>query len=29
MEAQARAAEDIAHEVLAALQGGPLRWKVN
>lgn len=29
VEAQARAAEDIAHEVLAALQGGPLRWKVN
>jgi len=28
-EAQARAADDIAHEVLAALRGGPLRWKVN
>ncbi len=28
-EAQARAAEDIAHEVLAALKGGPLRWKVS
>lgn len=28
-EAQVRAAEDIAHEVLAALRGGPLRWKVN
>ncbi len=28
-EAQARAAEDIAHEVLAALRGEPLRWKVN
>jgi len=27
-EAQARAAEDIAHEVLAALQNQPLRWKV-
>ena len=27
-EAQARAAEDIAHEVLAALKGEPLRWKV-
>lgn len=27
-EAQARAAVDIAHEVLAALQGGALRWKV-
>lgn len=27
-EAQARAAEDIAHEVLAALKGQPLRWKV-
>jgi len=27
-EAQARAAEDIAHEVLAALNGEPLRWKV-
>ncbi len=29
VEAQARAAEDIAHEVLAALRGEPLRWKVN
>jgi D-3-phosphoglycerate dehydrogenase / 2-oxoglutarate reductase len=29
IEAQARAAEDIAHEVLAALRGQPLRWKVN
>ncbi len=28
-EAQARASEDIAHEVLAALQGAPLRWKVS
>jgi D-3-phosphoglycerate dehydrogenase / 2-oxoglutarate reductase len=27
-EAQFRAAEDIANEVLAALQGEPLRWKV-
>ena len=27
-EAQARAAEDIAHEVLSALQGQALRWKV-
>jgi D-3-phosphoglycerate dehydrogenase len=27
-EAQARAAEDIAAEVLAALQGKPLRWRV-
>jgi len=27
-EAQVRAAEDIAHEVLAALNGKPLRWKV-
>ena len=27
-EAQARAAVDIAHEVLAALQGRPLRWKI-
>jgi D-3-phosphoglycerate dehydrogenase len=27
-EAQSRAAEDIAHEVLAALRGDPLRWKV-
>jgi D-3-phosphoglycerate dehydrogenase len=27
-EAQARAAEDIANEVLAALKGKPLRWKV-
>ncbi len=29
IEAQARAAEDIAHEVLAALRGEALRWKVN
>jgi len=28
-EAQARAAEDIANEVLAALRGESLRWKVN
>ncbi len=28
-EAQARAAEDIANEVLAALKGQPLRWKVS
>jgi D-3-phosphoglycerate dehydrogenase / 2-oxoglutarate reductase len=28
IEAQSRAAEDIAHEVLAALRGEPLRWKV-
>jgi len=28
IEAQSRAAEDIASEVLAALQGKPLRWKV-
>ena len=28
-EAQSRAGEDIAHEVLAALRGEPLRWKVN
>ncbi len=28
-EAQARAAEDIANEVLAALRGQPLRWKVS
>lgn len=28
-EAQARAAEDIAHEVLAALRGQPLRWQVS
>jgi D-3-phosphoglycerate dehydrogenase len=27
-EAQSRAAEDIANEVLAALKGEPLRWKV-
>jgi len=27
-EAQARAAMDIAQEVLAALRGEPLRWKV-
>jgi D-3-phosphoglycerate dehydrogenase len=28
-EAQSRAAEDIANEVLAALKGEPLRWKVS
>jgi phosphoglycerate dehydrogenase-like enzyme len=28
VEAQARAAQDIAGEVLAALRGEPLRWKV-
>jgi D-3-phosphoglycerate dehydrogenase len=28
VEAQARAAADIAHEVLAALRGEPLRWRV-
>ncbi len=28
-EAQSRASEDIANEVLAVLQGKPLRWKVN
>ncbi len=28
VEAQSRAADDIANEVLAALQGKPLRWKV-
>lgn len=28
-EAQTRAAEDIAHEVLAALRGEPLRWRVS
>jgi D-3-phosphoglycerate dehydrogenase len=28
-EAQVRASEDIASEVLAALRGEPLRWKVN
>jgi D-3-phosphoglycerate dehydrogenase len=27
-EAQSRAAEDIAHEVLAALKGEPLRWQI-
>ena len=27
-EAQIRAAEDIASEVLAALRGEPLRWKI-
>ncbi len=27
-EAQARAAEDIANEILAALKGEPLRWKI-
>ena len=27
-EAQARAAEDVANEVLAALKGEPLRWKI-
>lgn len=29
VEAQARAAQDIAEEVLAALRGQPLRWKVS
>ena len=29
VEAQSRAADDIAHEVLSALRGEPLRWKVN
>ena len=29
VEAQARAAEDIAHEVLSALLDKPLRWRVN
>jgi D-3-phosphoglycerate dehydrogenase / 2-oxoglutarate reductase len=29
VEAQIRASEDIAAEVLSALQGKPLRWKVN
>src|SRR5512134_1292363 len=29
VEAQARASEDIAAEVLSALQGKPLRWKIN
>jgi len=28
VEAQTRAAEDIATEVLAALEGKPLRWRV-
>jgi D-3-phosphoglycerate dehydrogenase len=28
-EAQSRASEDIANEVLAALQDKPLRWKVS
>jgi D-3-phosphoglycerate dehydrogenase / 2-oxoglutarate reductase len=28
-EAQSRASEDIAHEVLSALQNKPLRWKVS
>jgi D-3-phosphoglycerate dehydrogenase len=28
IEAQTRAAVDIAHEVLAALRGDPLRWKI-
>ncbi len=28
-EAQSRASEDIANEVVSALQGKPLRWKVN
>ena len=28
VEAQERAAEDIAHEVLAALNGKDLRWRV-
>jgi len=29
VEAQTRAADDIVHEVLAALRGEPLRWRVN
>ena len=29
VEAQSRASEDIANEVLSVLQGKPLRWKVN
>jgi D-3-phosphoglycerate dehydrogenase len=29
VEAQARASEDIAHEVLAVLRGEPLRWRVS
>jgi D-3-phosphoglycerate dehydrogenase len=29
VEAQSRASEDIAHEVLSALRGEPLRWKVS
>jgi D-3-phosphoglycerate dehydrogenase len=29
VEAQTRASEDIAHEVLAALRGQPLRWQVS
>jgi D-3-phosphoglycerate dehydrogenase len=29
VEAQSRASEDIASEVLSALQGKPLRWKIN
>lgn len=29
VEAQARAAEDISNEILAALRGEPLRWKVS
>ena len=29
LEAQSRASQDIATEVLSALQGRPLRWKVN
>ena len=28
VEAQSRAARDIAQEVLSALKGGPLRWRV-
>jgi D-3-phosphoglycerate dehydrogenase / 2-oxoglutarate reductase len=28
VEAQVRAAEDIASEIVAALQGKPLRWRV-
>jgi D-3-phosphoglycerate dehydrogenase len=28
IEAQGRAAVDIAEEILAALEGKPLRWKV-
>jgi len=28
VEAQSRASEDLANEVLAALNGRPLRWKI-